>query len=484
MLFTQLQFWLFFFPVLALTVLALRFAFVKGHTYILLLASWLFYGLWDWRFLSLIIISTIVVWVLSQRIDTASTSKRRRRWLLVSLTFSIGLLCLFKYLGFFISSFIDFIGLFGIPVAFDWSLQILLPLGISFYTFQSIGYTIDVYRHKFHAEPDFVNFAVFISFFPTLIAGPIQRAGDLLPQIRDPRPVVWDDIGRGTILCLLGLIKKIVIADALAPSVAVVYGAPDPNLVGGADVIIATWLYAIQIYCDFSGYTDIARGVARGLGFDLKYNFLQPYFATSPQEFWRRWHISLSSWLRDYLYIPLGGNRRGDVATNRNLLVTMVLGGLWHGAAWNFVLWGVFQGVIQVGQRLSGLKVQLPCEPIGGGVFQKGKHILKVVLFFQVTAYGWLLFRATSFEQIAVFSRKIISSPLSMTDHLLMFPPVPSICAILFLFVWDLCAELVAKQNFYWGWSLAVRATLWATMFYLFAFGATVQTTGFIYAQF
>lgn len=483
MFFTQLSFWGFLLPVLSLAILALHFGGRRARTLVLLAASWLSYGLWDWRFLGLLILATVVVWGIALKIGASEHARTRRGWLVLSLVFSLGLLGLFKYLGFFVDSFAALMQALGLPFGDDWTLRIILPLGISFYTFQTVGYTIDVYRRSLPAERDFFDFALFASFFPTLVAGPIQRAGDLLPQIRTPRRVVWDDIGRGAVLCLVGLIKKIVIADALAPRVAAVYGAPDPAAVGGLDVILATWLYAIQIYCDFSGYTDIARGVARMLGFRLKYNFLQPYFATSPQEFWRRWHISLSGWLRDYLYIPLGGSRGGPGATDRNLVVTMLLGGLWHGAAWNFVAWGGFQGVVQVVQRRIGLRGRAPGQPVGGGIGRHLWHLLAVALFFQVTAYSWLLFRATSFEQIAVFTGRILTAPLTATG-LVQAPPVPAICGMLFLLLWDLNAEWANDQRFYLRWPLAVRAGLWAGMIYLLAFGATTAGSAFIYAQF
>lgn len=483
MFFTQLPFWGFFLPVLGGSILALRLFGAQARAAVLLLASWLFYGLWDWRFLGLLILSTIVVWALAIRIERTEEPRARKGWVTLSLVFSLGMLVLFKYLGFFVDSFVSLMGTLGLPFGDDWALRIILPLGISFYTFQTVGYTVDVYRRTLPAERNFIDFGLFAAFFPTLVAGPIQRAGALLPQIRAPRPVVWDDIGRGAVLCLLGLIKKIVIADALAPQVAAVYGAPDPTAVGGADVIFATWLYAIQIYCDFSGYTDIARGVARMLGFDLKYNFLQPYFATSPQEFWRRWHISLSTWLRDYLYIPLGGSRGGPVKTDRNLMVTMLLGGLWHGAAWNFVLWGAYQGAVQVVQRWIGHRGRAPGQAVGGGFVRHLRHILTVILFFQATAYGWLLFRATSFEQIAIFTRKILTSPFSSAG-LIAAPAVPGICGILFLFLWDLSAEYANDQRFYLRWPIMLRGLLWAVMIYLLAFGATTATSAFIYAQF
>ncbi|MFC3060285.1 MBOAT family O-acyltransferase [Paenirhodobacter populi] len=482
MLFTQLGFWAFFLPVLGLAVALPRLLGGRARSLMLLGASWLFYGAWDWRFLGLLILSTVVVWLIALRIES-SEGPARRRWLVLSLVFSIGLLGLFKYLDFFVDSFAALMTIAGLPTADDWAIRLLLPLGISFYTFQTVGYTIDVYRRALPAERDFGAFALFAAFFPTIVAGPIQRAGDLLPQIRAPRPILWDDIGRGAVLCLLGLIKKMVIADALAPSVSAVFDAPDPSVVGGADVIFATWLFAIQIYCDFSGYTDIARGVARMLGFDLKYNFLQPYFATSPQEFWRRWHISLSTWLRDYLYIPLGGSRGGPAATDRNLMVTMLLGGLWHGAAWNYVAWGAFQGAVQVIQRWLGLRGRKPGQPIGGGIAGLVKHIVVIALFFQVTAYGWLLFRATSFPQIAGFTAKIFTQPLHSAG-LISPPALPAMCGVLFLFLWDLGAERANDQRFYMRWPLPVRAFIWAAMIYLLAFGANTASSAFIYAKF
>ena len=488
MFFTQISFWGFFVPVLLLAIGLPRLFGARSRSAMLLAASWLFYGLWDWRFLGLLILSSALVWAVALRIGAAS-GRARRNWLILLLVFSLGLLGLFKYLGFFVDSFAALMAALGLPVAQDWAIRLILPLGISFYTFQIVGYGIDVYRGRLQAERSFPAFALFAAFFPTIVAGPIQRAADLLPQIHAPRPILWEDLGRGAVLVLLGLIKKLVIADAIAPQVAAVYGAPDPAAVGGLDVILATWLFAVQIYCDFSAYTDIARGVARMLGFDLRHNFLQPYFATSPQEFWRRWHISLSGWLRDYLYIPLGGSRGGAAATDRNLMVTMLLGGLWHGAAWNFVAWGAFQGAVQVIQRRLGLRRAASGEagagtavsgPVGWGWI---RHLLAVVLFFQVTAYGWLLFRATSFEQILGFSARIVTAPLQ-SGGLVAAPPVPALCGMAFVLLWDLCAERAGRQVFYRDWPLVARALLWAGMIYLLAFGATSATSGFIYAQF
>ena len=233
--------------------------------------------------------------------------------------------------------------------------------------------------------PDFFNFALFVAFFAACRRA--HRASNLLPEIQAPRQITWENLGRGSVLCLTGLIKKVVIADAIAPSVDAVYGAPDPT---GAAVLAATMLFAVQIYCDFSGYTDIARGVAKMLGFGLMRNFAQPYFATNPQEFWHRWHISLSTWLRDYLYISLGGNKRGRVRTYLNLMATMVLGGLWHGAAWNFVLWGIYQVELVVLHTAFFGRHTVSKEGAGSGAFGIAGRLLGIAVFFQVVCV-WMV---------------------------------------------------------------------------------------------
>jgi alginate O-acetyltransferase complex protein AlgI len=360
-------------------------------------------------------------------------------------------------------------------------LSSVLPVGISFYTFQTMSYTIDVYRRELKPTSDFLDFALFVSFFPQLVAGPIERAKNLLPNIAEPRILSWDALRRGAVLCLVGLIKKIVIADGIAPSVEAIYSSSDPSRL---DIIFATWLFAIQIYCDFSGYTDIARGVAKMLGFRLMRNFAQPYFAADPQEFWRRWHISLSTWLRDYLYISLGGNRGGHWKTYRNLMATMTLGGLWHGAAWNFVLWGMYQGgLLAMHRAFSGAH-----KRVGEGVRRTfGANLLRIgmiALFFQVVSYGWLLFRAGSFGQIVDFSGRLLGTIPAPTTISVPAPPLAALLAMGVLFVWDLMVERTGDVQFYARWHIAVRAIIFAVMVYLLAFGATTATSAFIYFQF
>lgn len=477
MLFTQPVFWVFFLIVSALYVRLPH----RGQNRMLLVASYVFYGAWDWRFLGLILISTVVDYLVGLALGQENV-ERRRRWLLgLSLTVNLGMLGVFKYFGFFAESFRQMLLVVGYE-ADPVMLSIVLPVGISFYTFQTLSYTIDVYRRDLEPTRDVLDFALFVAFFPQLVAGPIERARNLLPNITAPRRLNWEALGRGAVLCLLGLIKKVVIADAIGPSVDAIYSSPDPSRL---DIVFATWLFAIQIYCDFSGYTDIARGVAKMLGFGLMRNFAQPYFAADPQEFWRRWHISLSTWLRDYLYIPLGGNRGGGWRTYRNLMATMTLGGLWHGAAWNFVLWGVYQGgLLSLHRALAG-RHRRTGEGKRRGRAAWAWRGLAIVTFFQVVCYGWLLFRAQSFDQIQDFTLRLAGLGGAIPEGLSMPPPpLAAMLAMGFVLVWDMLIERSGDVRFYAAWPLPVRAALYAGMVYLLAFGATTQTSSFIYFQF
>ncbi|MGR3501231.1 MBOAT family O-acyltransferase [Pseudaestuariivita sp.] len=469
MLFTDLIFWVFFAVVGTAYVLLPH----KAQNRMLLVASYVFYGAWDWRFLSLIVLSTFVDYVIGQKIHAESAEVRRKRLLMISVAVNLGMLGFFKYFGFFTDSFQALARTIGYEPD-PLTLSIILPVGISFYTFQTMSYTIDIYRRRLAPSNDFLDFALFVAFFPQLVAGPIERARNLLPNIAMPRVLTWENLGRGAVLCLFGLIKKVVIADGIAPSVDAVFANPDPTQL---DVLFAIYLFGIQIYCDFSGYTDIARGVALILGFRLMRNFEQPFFATNPQEFWRRWHISLSTWLKDYLYISLGGNRGGELKTYRNLMATMVLGGLWHGAAWNYVLWGAYQGaILAIHRAVFGTK-----EAVRTGVMAVVQRWVVTLLFFQVVSYAWILFRSTSVEQIVDLSQRLFAGPAGMT---LPMPPLATLLGVMFLFVWDLLAEWTGKAAFYQTWPMVIRAGLYAGMVYLLAFGATTQTSAFIYFQF
>ena len=321
----------------------------RGQNGLLLLASYVFYGWWDWRFCSLLLFSSVLDYVAADKIKKVRAKKRKKEWLYFSLAGNLGVLGLFKYFDFFSQSLQDLLGIYGVQA--DWpTLHIILPIGISFYTFQSMAYTIDVYRGKLRPIKNFLNFALYVSFFPQLVAGPIERADHLLPQLNRKREADFNRICEGLLLMLIGFVRKIAIADYLAPIVDQTFSNFQTQSSG---VLVAGLLmFSLQIYADFAGYSDIARGSAKILGIDLRVNFDQPYFSKSFSEFWRRWHISLSSWLRDYLYIPLGGNQGSVKSTGRNLMLTMLLGGLWHGASWTFVVWGGLHGVYLALERI------------------------------------------------------------------------------------------------------------------------------------
>lgn len=436
MIFNSIPFFVFigiFFPL----YFALR---GKARLVLCLLASYFFYGWWDWRFLSLIAFSTFVDYFVGLRLDETEDRAVRKRLLITSMVVNLGFLAFFKYFNFFIGSFKDMLTGFGYDGSLT-SLNIILPVGISFYTFQSMSYTIDAYFKKIKVEKDFLRFATFISFFPQLVAGPIVRASDFLPQFQKDRDFEWNRFTAGLGQVVWGFFKKVAVADSLAPFVDQCFAAPETF--GSLHLIIGVIFYSFQIYCDFSGYSDIAIGLARIMGFDFPENFNKPYFSKNFSEFWTRWHISLSSWLRDYLYIPLGGNRGGTLGSwliiavfmalsvlltgiwwiaiiylivaagtyfymaqsdaNRknaynymNLMDTMLLGGLWHGASWAFVFWGFLHGMYLVVQRLGGPIWNQMLDTVRTPKFVKDVLAVAMVYFF--TCLAWIYFRAPDFE--------------------------------------------------------------------------------------
>jgi alginate O-acetyltransferase complex protein AlgI len=363
----------------------------RSRLWLLLAASYIFYGYWDYRFLGLIALSTCVDYVVGRRLGEENDEGRRRRLLLVSVAINLGILGFFKYFNFFVDSATDLLASLGlspnVPV-----LQILLPVGISFYTFQTLAYTIDVFRRRLVPVSDLLLFAVYVAFFPQLVAGPIERAHRLLPQLQRPARFSPALVRSGILLIGLGLIKKVVIADTIAQLANRTFGAESTTSWIG--LTLGVYAFAIQIYGDFSGYTDIARGTARLLGIELVQNFSQPYLSRSITEFWRRWHMSLSSWLLDYLYIPLGGNRGTRLLTYRNLMLTMILGGLWHGAAWTFVVWGTLHGLFLATERwiASGVRESLP-DRVRWGDWGR------ILLTFHLVCLTWIPFRAGSLSQ-------------------------------------------------------------------------------------
>jgi alginate O-acetyltransferase complex protein AlgI len=360
----------------------------RKQNVMLLAASYFFYGWWDWRFLSLILTSTVVDFFAARYISRSENTFRRRALLTVSLVLNFGFLGFFKYFNFFSDSFAAVLTALGVPTHSVAFLRILLPPGISFYTFQAVAYIVDVYHRKLEPAESLVDYAVFISYFPHLVAGPIQRPSHLLPQVQQPR--AWDHgkFADGLMLILSGLFRKCVIAD----NCALLADAAFSGRMGGPNigvVLLGTYAFAWQIYADFSGYSDIARGSAQLMGFHFMVNFRQPYLAINLRDFWRRWHISLSTWLRDYLYIPLGGNRKGEAKTYRNLMVTMLLGGLWHGANWTFVVWGGIHGAgLAVERWITGRESSESISPVVTWFSR--------IALFHLVCLAWIFFRASS----------------------------------------------------------------------------------------
>lgn len=370
---------------------------------LLLVASYYFYACWRVEYLSLIVISTIIDYVAALRMHKCEELWQRRFWLGCSLTANLGLLFFFKYLNFFGTSFQNSLNFLNIP--FDWpGWDILLPVGISFYTFQTLSYTIDVYWRHREPERHLGIFALYVSFFPQLVAGPIERSTHLLPQFRTKHTFDAERFYSGLFLCFWGMFKKLVIADGLAQYVNMVYGNAATS--SGLAVLIATYFFAFQIYCDFSGYSDIAIGISRMLGFDLMDNFRSPYFSRSIGEFWHRWHISLSTWFRDYVYIPLGGNRGSKLFAYRNVLIVFLVSGLWHGANWTFVVWGGLHGMFLICGTITkpwrdGLATVVSdrCSTTVRPWFQTARNTIAIFITFHLVVLGWIFFRAENISQ-------------------------------------------------------------------------------------
>ena len=388
MLFNSVQFVLFFVAVLVLHWAAIP----RWRNPILLVASYVFYGMWDWRFLGLLLVSTVVDYSVGRLLESDRPARARGALLAMSVAVNLGILGFFKYANFFADGFVDLAGSVGLAPG-QFTLEVILPVGISFYTFQTMSYSIDVYRRRLAPCRNIIDFATYVAYFPQLVAGPIERAHNLLPRLqRTDRSIGRTEIESGLGLILLGLVKKVVLADGVASVADKAF--TDPAGLSFVAVAAGVLAFSIQIYGDFSGYTDIARGVSRLLGVELLVNFRQPYLARNITEFWRQWHISLSNWLRDYLYIPLGGNRRGRALTHVNLMVTMLLGGLWHGASWNFVVWGGLHGLYLVVHRVMRAG-RVPTDR------PTWRDIPAIGLTFGVVSLTWIFFRAADFATSA-----------------------------------------------------------------------------------
>lgn len=498
MLFNSLQF-LFFFPIVVAVYYLIP---QKVRTYWLLAASYYFYMCWNAKYVVLLLLSTIVTYVsgvLLERCgnsDVEEKSRTRRKKLCVAVGFilNLSILFVFKYLNFGLESLQQIFAQMHIALNVP-KIDLLLPVGISFYTFQALGYTMDVYRGEIYAEKNFFQYALFVSFFPQLVAGPIERSKNLLRQLDKPAKPSIDSLRDGFLLMLWGYFLKMVLADRIAVFVDTVYG--DFETYTGVYLIVATILFAVQIYCDFSGYSVIAMGTAKILGIQLTENFDAPYLASSVAEFWRRWHISLSSWFRDYLYIPLGGNRKGKVRKYCNLLLTFGVSGLWHGADWSYVIWGLLNGLWQiigdvtapVRKKMSGL-----LEIKENSLSHK---CLRTVTTFFLVDIAWVFFRADS----AFSAFRIIKRMFTAKNHWVWFDGSLYQCGlnqknfslmiwgILLLFAADICKyngirlrEVLVKQDNWAQCMTVVVAVLGILLFGMW--GPGYDASNFIYFQF
>ena len=401
LIFNSLQFVLFFVVVLTIYWTLSH----RKQNWLLLIASYIFYAWWDWRLLGLLVGVTAAAFITAQLIEASDSERDRKRWLLVAVAINLVVLGFFKYFGFFVESTHDLALSVGLELP-EQILELLLPIGISFYTFHAISYAMDVYRGRIKVERSPVTFALFIAYFPLLLAGPIERAWHLLPQIRNPRKKPnASQTYSALVLIVVGLVKKVVIADAVAPIANEIFNQPNGR--GAIPLAIGAVAFSIQIYGDFSGYSDVARGLSRLMGIEVFRNFEQPYFSTNITQFWRTWHISLSTWLHDYLYVPLGGNRGGKLTTYRNLFLTMLLGGLWHGASWTFVIWGALHGIALAVHRAMGA-----VEPRGRPAPPKWRNVPSILGTFTLVTLLWVFFRATSLDAALDFLGGFFDSPI------------------------------------------------------------------------
>jgi alginate O-acetyltransferase complex protein AlgI len=455
----------------------------KWQNRILLFASYFFYGWWDWRFLSLILISTCTDYLCAQWI--ATSSKSTRKWFLViSLCVNLGLLAFFKYFLFLCENVIGLFALFGITIPQpEWN--ILLPVGISFYTFQTLSYTIDVYRKQIPCIDDFVDYALFVSFFPQLLAGPIERASHLIPQIQQPRILQPKSLTEGLFLIYWGVFKKLFIADNLGTLLAVYCSSNSTGggLIDGGLVLISGYLFLFQLYCDFSAYSDIARGLAKLMGIEIMENFRSPLFASNIQDTWARWHISLTTWVRDYVYFPLALQRIWNTHINDKLLILFVflLIGIWHGAAWNFVIWGLYHGLLLAGYAFIKPKIN---------ILYKNNHtyinvfltFLSTIITFHCVVIGALLFRAETLNQIVVWIQQIVFAFTVTSFHWQLIAALFFYSFTLLLF--DGYDYFSRKNDWFFRTHWLVRyGFLYLTLYLLVIYGTKKPAT-FIYFQF
>lgn len=446
---------------------------------LIVISSYVFYSFWDYRFLSLIILSTIIDYSIGLNIPKYKSNKVRKLLLWSSVIFNVSVLGFFKYYNFFIDSWINLFSLVGYEIKSVWTLNIILPVGISFYTFQTISYIIDIYKGKIKPTEDFISFAFFVSYFPQLVAGPIERATNLLPQITRKREFKYEQGVQGLRLILLGMLKKVVIADSLAPIVDDIFSNYQ-DFDGGVLWLGAVY-FAFQIYCDFSGYSDIAIGTSKLFGFEIMSNFKFPYFSRNIGEFWRRWHISLSTWFRDYLYIPLGGSQKGRLVSIRNIVIIFLVSGFWHGASWTFIFWGLFHSLLFIPSFLLKTNRKYTASIIGENTkLPSFWEFLQVVTTFLLVTIAWVIFRSDNIIDSFEYIYKMIFEINFPSSHKR---------GILFLFI-IIILDWVIRRNERQGIFLTLSSRVLRYLFYsviIFILLLMIlgnKTKDFIYFQF
>jgi D-alanyl-lipoteichoic acid acyltransferase DltB (MBOAT superfamily) len=456
---------------------------LKIQNLLIVVASYVFYGWWDWRFLSLIIFSTIVDYTVGRKLGSAKSLIKRKALLWTSIIVNLGFLGFFKYYNFFLDNFITAFSFFGSEISAN-SLNIVLPVGISFYTFQTLSYTIDVYRKKLEPTRDFIALSAFVSFFPQLVAGPIERATNLLPQFYTKRTFEYSKAVDGLRQILWGLFKKIVIADNCAMFANQIFdNSADLN---GSTLVLGALFFTFQIYGDFSGYSDIAIGTARLFGFNLMQNFAFPYFSRDIAEFWRRWHISLSTWFRDYLYIPIGGSRGGTSMKIRNTFIIFIVSGFWHGANWTFIVWGALNAIYFLPLLLANKNrnnLEIVAE---GNYFPKAREFVQIISTFGLTVLAWIFFRAENVQHAFDYISGIISMSLFEAPEITGILRAAMTLTLILVFM---IVEWIGRENQYAierigaSWSRPVRYIMYyAIILAILTVGGGRQE--FIYFQF
>ncbi len=456
---------------------------LQSQNFLIVVASYLFYGWWDWRFLSLILISTIVDYSIGRALETENNQRNRKLLLFISLSINLGILGFFKYYNFFLDNFISAFSFFGTQIKAD-SLNIILPVGISFYTFQTLSYSIDVYKRKLKPTNDFIAFSAFVSFFPQLVAGPIERATNLLPQFYTKRVFEYSKAADGMRQILWGLFKKIVIADNCAEFANLIFN----NSAGysGSTLILGALFFTFQIYGDFSGYSDIAIGTSRLLGFNLKQNFNFPYFSRDIAEFWRRWHISLSTWFRDYLYIPLGGSKGGNIMKIRNTFIIFIVSGFWHGANWTFIVWGFLNALYFIPLLITNNNRNNLDTVASGKLLPSIKELSYILITFSLTVFAWIFFRADNISHALNYINGIISLSLFTIPKFVGMGKALKTIILVVIFTlveWQGRDKQYAIEKLGLNWNRTLRYSMYLIILSaIFWFGGEDQQ--FIYFQF